>query len=32
VEYAVDKNISIVAVRDQNGVLGFDVHVRRRAK
>jgi translocation and assembly module TamB len=32
VEYAVDKNISIVAVRDQNGVLGFDVHIRRRAK
>lgn len=32
VEYNVDKNISIVAVRDQNGILGFDVHIRRRAK
>jgi translocation and assembly module TamB len=32
VEYAVDKNVSIVAVRDQYGVLGFDVHVRRRKK
>jgi translocation and assembly module TamB len=31
-EYNVDKNVSIVAVRDQNGVLGFDVHVRRRKK
>jgi translocation and assembly module TamB len=32
VEYNIDKNISIVAVRDQNGVLGFDVHIRRRKK
>jgi translocation and assembly module TamB len=32
VEYAVDKNLSIVAVRDRNGVLGFDVHIRRRKK
>jgi translocation and assembly module TamB len=32
VEYAVDKNVSIVAVRDQYGVVGFDVHIRRRAK
>jgi translocation and assembly module TamB len=32
VEYNVDKNVSIVAVRDQNGVLGFDVHIRRRTK
>ncbi len=32
VEYNVDKNVSIVAVRDQNGVLGFDVHIRRRKK
>src|SRR5262249_39737516 len=30
VEYNIDKNVSIVAVRDQNGVLGFDVHIRRR--
>ncbi|HEY1936822.1 MAG TPA: translocation/assembly module TamB domain-containing protein [Candidatus Angelobacter sp.] len=32
VEYNIDKNVSIVAVRDQNGVLGFDVHIRRRKK
>jgi translocation and assembly module TamB len=32
VEYSIDKNVSIVAVRDQNGVLGFDVHIRRRKK
>jgi translocation and assembly module TamB len=32
VEYSVDKNVSIVAVRDQNGVLGFDVHIRRHKK
>jgi len=31
-EYNIDKNVSIVAVRDQNGVLGFDVHIRRRKK
>lgn len=32
VEYNIDKNVSIVAVRDQNGVLGFDVRIRRRKK
>jgi translocation and assembly module TamB len=32
VEYNIDKNVSVVAVRDQNGVLGFDVHIRRRKK
>ncbi len=32
VEYNIDRNVSIVAVRDQNGVLGFDVHIRRRKK
>src|SRR5579884_1112626 len=32
VEYNIDKNVSIVAVRDQNGVLGFDVHIRHRKK
>jgi translocation and assembly module TamB len=32
VEYNIDKNVSIVAVRDQNGVLGFDVHIRKRKK
>lgn len=31
-EYNVDKNVSIVAVRDENGVLGFDVRIRRRKK
>ncbi|HEY6274285.1 MAG TPA: translocation/assembly module TamB domain-containing protein [Terriglobales bacterium] len=32
VEYAIDKDLSIVAVRDQNGVLSFDVSIRRRRK
>jgi translocation and assembly module TamB len=32
VEYNINKNVSIVAVRDQNGILGFDVHIRRRRK
>jgi translocation and assembly module TamB len=32
VEYNIDKNISLVAVRDQNGVLGFDIHIRKRKK
>ncbi|HKD44347.1 MAG TPA: translocation/assembly module TamB domain-containing protein [Candidatus Angelobacter sp.] len=32
VEYNIDKNLSIVAVRDQNGVLSFDVTLRRRRK
>jgi translocation and assembly module TamB len=32
VEYNINRNVSIVAVRDQNGVLGFDVHIRRRRK
>ncbi|HLK52197.1 MAG TPA: translocation/assembly module TamB domain-containing protein, partial [Candidatus Angelobacter sp.] len=32
VEYNIDKNVSIVAVRDQNGVLGFDIHIRQRKK
>ena len=31
-EYNIDRNVSIVAVRDQNGVLGFDVRIRRRKK
>jgi translocation and assembly module TamB len=31
-EYNIDKNVSIVAIRDQNGVLGFDIHIRRRKK
>jgi translocation and assembly module TamB len=32
VEYQINKNVSIVAVRDQNGILEFDVHVRRRRR
>lgn len=32
VEYNIDKDLSIVAVRDQNGVLSFDVSLRRRKK
>jgi translocation and assembly module TamB len=31
-EYNVSRNISIVAVRDQNGVLSFDVLLRHRLK
>jgi len=31
-EYNVTRNVSIVAVRDQNGVLSFDVRLRRRHK
>lgn len=32
VEYQINKNVSVVAVRNQNGILGFDVHIRRRRK
>ncbi|HEV2988178.1 MAG TPA: translocation/assembly module TamB domain-containing protein [Candidatus Angelobacter sp.] len=32
VEYNVTRNISIVAVRDQNGILSFDVHYRQRKR
>jgi len=31
-EYAVNPDLSVIAVRDQNGVLGFDVRVRKRRK
>ncbi len=31
-EYNVSRNVSIVALRDQNGVLSFDVRIRRRKK
>jgi translocation and assembly module TamB len=31
-EYYITKNLSIIAVRDQNGVLGIDVRIRRRKK
>lgn len=32
VEYNVTRNISVVGVRDQNGVVSFDVRVRQRKK
>jgi len=32
VEYNVSRNISIVALRDQNGVVSFDFRIRRRRK
>lgn len=32
VEYNVTRNISIVALRDQNGVVSFDFKIRRRRK
>ncbi len=32
VEFNVTRDVSIVAVRDQNGVLGFDVRIRQRKK
>jgi len=31
-EYYINRNISIVGTRDQNGVISFDVRVRRRHK
>ncbi|HWR34666.1 MAG TPA: translocation/assembly module TamB domain-containing protein [Clostridia bacterium] len=31
-EYNLNRNVSILAVRDQNGVLGFDIRVRQRKK
>jgi translocation and assembly module TamB len=32
VEYNINKSVSILAVRDQTGVVGFDVRVRQRKK
>jgi translocation and assembly module TamB len=32
VEYNLTRNVSIVALRDQNGVVSFDLRVRRRKK
>jgi translocation and assembly module TamB len=32
VEYNITRNVSILAIRDQNGVVSFDVRVRRRKK
>lgn len=31
-EYNISRNVSIVAVRDQNGVVSFDVRIRHRKK
>jgi translocation and assembly module TamB len=31
-EFNVNRNVSVVVVRDQNGVLGFDVKVRQRKR
>ncbi|HZQ20365.1 MAG TPA: translocation/assembly module TamB domain-containing protein [Terriglobales bacterium] len=31
-EYNVSKNVSIVAIRDQNGVVSFDITIRRRRR
>jgi len=31
-EYNLSRNVSIVAIRDQNGVISFDVKLRRRKK
>ena len=32
VEYNISKRVSAVAVRDQNGVVGFDIRIRQRKK
>jgi hypothetical protein len=32
VEYNVTRNVSIVALRDQNGVVSFDVKIRQRKR
>jgi translocation and assembly module TamB len=31
-EYYIDRNVSIVGTRDQNGVVSFDLRIRRRRK
>jgi len=31
-EYNVTRSVSIVALRDQNGVVSFDIKVRKRKK
>ncbi len=31
-EYNISRNVSIVAIRDQNGVISFDVKIRRRKR
>jgi hypothetical protein len=32
VEYNITRNVSIVALRDQNGVVSFDVKIRQRKR
>ena len=32
VEYAVNRNISVVALRDYNGTFGIDIKIRKRFK
>jgi translocation and assembly module TamB len=32
VEYAVNRNVSVVALRDQNGTFGIDVKIKKRFK
>jgi hypothetical protein len=31
-QYNVTRSVSIVAIRDQNGVMSFDVRIRQRKK
>ena len=31
-EYNVNRNVSVVAIRDQYGVLGIDVKIRQRKR
>jgi hypothetical protein len=32
VEYNLTRNISVIGIRDQNGVVSFDVRIRQRKK
>ena len=32
VEYNVSRNVSVVALRDQNGVVSFDIKIRQRKR
>jgi translocation and assembly module TamB len=31
-EYNVSRNVSVVALRDQNGVVSFDIKIRQRKR
>ena len=31
-EYYINRNVSVLGTRDQNGVISFDVRIRRRKK